>query len=53
MTERPGALARQSEIYLAGVAGKLPAVPVDHVRLERAAQEAMSADAFAYVAGGA
>ena len=53
MAERPGALGRQSEIYLAGVAGKTPAVPVDFARLEAAAQEAMSAEAFAYVAGGA
>jgi lactate 2-monooxygenase len=53
MAERASALARQSEIYLAGVAGKRPAVPVDHQRLQDAAQEAMSAEAFAYVAGGA
>ena len=53
MAERPGALARQSEIYLAGVAGKRPAVPVDPRRLEDAAAEAMSPEAFAYVAGGA
>jgi lactate 2-monooxygenase len=53
MAERPGALARQSEIYLAGVAGRRPAVPVDPARLEQAAAEAMSDEAFAYVAGGA
>jgi lactate 2-monooxygenase len=53
MAERPSAIARQAEIYLAGVAGKTPAVPVDAARLERAAEEAMSAEAFAYVAGGA
>jgi lactate 2-monooxygenase len=53
MAERPGALARQSEIYLAGVAGKRPLVPVDHRRLEEAAAAAMSDEAFAYVAGGA
>jgi lactate 2-monooxygenase len=53
MAERPGALARQSDIYLAGVAGKRPLVPVDHQRLEKAAAAAMSDEAFAYVAGGA
>jgi lactate 2-monooxygenase len=53
MAERPSALVRQSEIYLAGVAGKKPTVPVDAGRLEAAAKEAMSEDAFAYVAGGA
>jgi lactate 2-monooxygenase len=53
MVERPSALARQSEIYLAGVAGKRPTVPVDSGRLEAAAKEAMSAEAYAYVAGGA
>ena len=53
MAERPGALGRQSEIYLAGVAGKTPTVPVDSARLEAAAEQAMSTEAFAYVAGGA
>lgn len=53
MAERPGALGRQSEIYLAGVAGKRPTVPVDPARLEQAAAAAMSDEAFAYVAGGA
>lgn len=53
MAERPSALARQSEIYLAGVAGKTPTVPVDAGRLEAAAKEAMSSEAYAYVAGGA
>lgn len=51
--QRPTALARQSEIYLAGVAGKRPTVPVDPARLEAAAAGAMSEEAFAYVAGGA
>jgi lactate 2-monooxygenase len=53
MAERPSALGRQSEIYLAGVSGKRPTVPVDPARLEQAAADAMSAEAFAYVAGGA
>jgi len=53
MAERPSAIARQAEIYLAGVAGRRPRVPVDPARLEQAAARAMSPEAFAYVAGGA
>ncbi|MBW3572497.1 MAG: lactate 2-monooxygenase [Gemmatimonadetes bacterium] len=53
MAERPSALGRQSEIYLAGVAGNTPTVPVDSARLEAAANEAMTEEAYAYVAGGA
>ena len=53
MAERPSAIARQAEVYVAGVAGKRPAVPVDAARLEAAANAAMTAEAFAYVAGGA
>jgi lactate 2-monooxygenase len=53
MAERPSAIARQAEIYLAGVAGRRPLVPVDSARLEQAASDAMSDEAFAYVAGGA
>ncbi|HET6231369.1 MAG TPA: lactate 2-monooxygenase [Longimicrobiaceae bacterium] len=44
---------RQRAIYLRGVAGKRPAVPVDSARLEEAARKAMSREAFAYIAGGA
>ncbi|HEU0016623.1 MAG TPA: lactate 2-monooxygenase [Longimicrobium sp.] len=47
------ALRRQSEIYVAGVAGARPEIPIDPVRLEAAARRAMSDEAFAYVAGGA
>ena len=43
----------QSEVYRAGVSGTKPAVPVDLDALERAARKAVSADAFAYLAGGA
>lgn len=53
MAEPPSALARQSEIYLAGVAGRRPRVPVDPARLEEAAAAVMREEAFAYVAGGA
>ncbi|HEU0182050.1 MAG TPA: alpha-hydroxy-acid oxidizing protein, partial [Agromyces mariniharenae] len=43
----------QSEVYRAGVGGAKPAVPVDHEALERAARKAISAEAFAYLEGGA
>lgn len=43
----------QSEIYRAGISGATPRVPVDGDALEAAARSAMSAEAFAYVAGGA
>lgn len=51
--QRGYARAVQSEVYRAGVAGTKPAVPVDHAALERAARKATSAEAFAYLAGGA
>ena len=44
---------RQGKIYTAGVAGRLPVVPVAWMELEKAAQAAMSPEAWAYVAGGA
>src|SRR3954451_8860597 len=44
---------RQTQIYVDGVGGRRPKVPVDHDGLERAAERAMSAQAFAYIAGGA
>jgi lactate 2-monooxygenase len=44
---------RQAEIYLAGLRGGRPRVPVDPVALERRAQDAMSREGFAYIAGGA
>jgi lactate 2-monooxygenase len=44
---------RQREIYIAGVGGHRPAVPVAQAGLEKAAQAAMSPEAWAYVAGGA
>ncbi len=45
--------SRQREIYIAGVGGRRPRVPVVAVELERAAQAAMAPEAFAYIAGGA
>jgi lactate 2-monooxygenase len=44
---------RQRAVYVAGVGGRRPAVPVSPAALERAAEGAMSAEAWAYVAGGA
>jgi lactate 2-monooxygenase len=44
---------RQFEVYLSGVRGEYPRVPVSSERLERRARGAMTAEAFAYVAGGA
>jgi lactate 2-monooxygenase len=44
---------RQTAIYLGGVSGRRPRVPLDPERLEAAAEKAMSADAFAYIKAGA
>ncbi|MFS0894417.1 alpha-hydroxy-acid oxidizing protein [Microbacterium sp. 179-I 3D3 NHS] len=43
----------QSDIYRAGISGAKPAVPVDPAALQRAARRSLSAEAFAYIAGGA
>ena len=43
----------QSEVYRAGISGTRPRVPVDAAHLEDAARRALSAGAFAYIAGGA
>ncbi|MCR2815437.1 alpha-hydroxy-acid oxidizing protein [Microbacterium jiangjiandongii] len=57
--EDPAAAARgisrrtQSHIYRAGISGQTPRVPVDPLQLETAARRALSAEAFAYLAGGA
>ncbi|MEO0597118.1 MAG: lactate 2-monooxygenase [Chloroflexota bacterium] len=44
---------RQIEVYVSGMAGDKPHVPVDVGRLRDAARERMSPEAFAYIAGGA
>jgi lactate 2-monooxygenase len=46
-------LLRQTQIYLEGVSGRRPRVPIDARRLEAAAQRRMRPKAFAYVATGA
>lgn len=43
----------QSEIYLRGVAGQRPPLPMTAAGLEAAARGVLSAEAFSYVAGGA
>ena len=45
--------ARQREIYMAGLEGRLPQFPVNPNELEYAAANVLSDEAFAYVAGGA
>ncbi len=44
---------RQTQIYLDGVSGRRPHVPLDADRLETAAERCMRPEAFAYVAAGA
>src|SRR4029078_2567103 len=44
---------RQAAIYLRGLAGRMPRVPIDAAALEARAREVMSPQGFAYVAGGA
>jgi L-lactate dehydrogenase (cytochrome) len=43
----------QNEIYLNGTVGVRPELPLEPAELERAAEQAMSAEAFGYVAGSA
>ncbi|NUO01299.1 MAG: alpha-hydroxy-acid oxidizing protein [Saprospiraceae bacterium] len=47
------ALERQKAIYLAGISGKRPAIPIHPDELERQAKDRMTPEAFAYVAGSA
>ena len=44
---------RQFEVYVGGARGTYPTVPVSMERLQEAARKRMSADGYAYVAGGA
>lgn len=55
MAEAPGNFGslRQMEIYLAGLAGKMPELPLSIDELERRAREVMKPEAYDYVAGGA
>ncbi|MCS7036773.1 MAG: lactate 2-monooxygenase [Saprospiraceae bacterium] len=47
------ALDRQRFVYIGGAAGQRPKIPVDLARLEAIARERVSAEAWAYIAGGA
>jgi len=51
--KKTNALARQRAIYLAGAAGLRQKIPFAPLLLEQCAKEKMSAEAFAYIAGGA
>ncbi|HVE34399.1 MAG TPA: alpha-hydroxy-acid oxidizing protein [Gemmatimonadaceae bacterium] len=53
MNHRDVGRLRQAAIYLRGLAGRLPRVPVDAAALEARAREVLSRQAFAYIAGGA
>ncbi|MDX1639478.1 MAG: alpha-hydroxy-acid oxidizing protein, partial [Balneolaceae bacterium] len=44
---------RQSDIYIGGVSGRKPVVPVNPEELRQAAKKRLSRQAFAYLAGGA
>jgi lactate 2-monooxygenase len=44
---------RQTAVYLGGAGGRRPRVPVDDEQRRERAREAMSANAWAYIAGGA
>jgi lactate 2-monooxygenase len=52
LTAAPGT-ARQGEIYLSGMMQQKPVVPSSQSELEARAEQAMSPEAFAYIAGGA
>ena len=43
----------QLEIYLNGLSGVLPTMPMDHASLEARASAALSPSVLSYVAGGA
>ncbi len=53
MIKKSDALDRQRSIYIQGAAGLRQTLPFDPTRLEQKAREKMTAEAFAYVAGGA
>ena len=47
------ALDRQKSIYVNGVSGVKPKVPIDFALLEQKAKEKMTPEAYSYIAGGA
>ena len=52
-TPHSALLARQTDIYLKGLAGQRPAIPLSFETLEAQARERMSPEAYGYVAGAA
>src|SRR5689334_9302710 len=44
---------RQFQVYLAGLQGQRPSIPVSYEELERQAREKLSPEAYGYIAGGA
>jgi lactate 2-monooxygenase len=46
-------LRRQTSVYLGGVSGRRPLVPIDAGRLEQEARRRLRSDSFAYIAAGA
>jgi lactate 2-monooxygenase len=53
MNDRPDYAGYQNEIYLGGLSDQVPEFPLAISDLERTARDAMSAEAWGYVAGGA
>lgn len=53
MDQSQSALDWQRKIYLDGFAGRKPLVNIDFHKLEQAAKAKLSAEAYAYIAGGA
>lgn len=51
--KKTNALERQRAVYLGGATGLRQTIPFDPVLLEQSARQKMSAEAFAYIAGGA
>lgn len=51
--QRTGTIERQRDIYLHGLSGDRPQVPISFAALEQRARQAMTAEAYAYIAGGA
>ncbi|HET7314409.1 hypothetical protein [Salinisphaera sp.] len=53
LTPATGTNKRQQAIYSAGLAGRRPAIPVDHAALAAEAGRRLSPAAHGYIAGGA
>ncbi|MEO1516030.1 MAG: lactate 2-monooxygenase [Bacteroidota bacterium] len=53
MQKESPAVSRQREIYVNGVSGQRPSIPIRFSDLQAAAAEKLPAEAYAYIAGGA